>query len=679
MKFWKQHLTSRLASYFLLLSLLTVSTISCVAYLQARQSLKESAFNQLSITATLKEGELARWFEDQQRDFLLTTHLPDVQTRLQTLLETASTTPQHQQAKADLDAYLQRVIRLKPNLQEIYVLDGSSRVLLSSQPERERTYEIAANITFLEQVAIGADFAPIFYVSPRTRKPAITLATPIRNANGDRIGLLATQLDLERIDRIIREGNRLGKTGEAYLVGFMVTGNAFISGASPLLESSTESVTSFAIEQAMLGQNGSGLYLNYAGVPVIGVYRWLNNRDLALLVEMAQAEALAPARQLAVTIALIGAFSAIALSVGVYWLSRQITKPILAIAETSTQIAAGELDREAPILTEDEIGILAHNFNQMLRQLKLSRNQSQAYSDSLEQKAHELEQTLQQLRRTQAQLIQTEKMSSLGQLVAGIAHEINNPINFIYGNVSHVSRYTEDLLHLLALYDRHYSHPLPEIEAQKDNIDLEFLVADLPKILESMQVGAERISQIVKALRSFSRLDQAQKKPVDIHEGIESTLAILQSRLREQKHRPAIQVIKDYGTLPQVECYAGQLNQVFMHILSNAIDTLDEKYHLAVAVPEPQIAIRTELLEDRVIEGIPKTIQIQISDNGVGMSPTVLAKIFDPFFTTKPVGSGTGLGLAICYSIVVEHHGGELNCHSTPGKGTEFTLQIPYR
>lgn len=679
MKFWKRHLTTRLASYFLLLSLVTVSAVSTVAYLQARHSLKASAFNQLNVAATLKEEEIARWFEDQQRDFLLTMQLPEVQTRLQTLLTRPTSDPEFRQVKQNLAQYFDNVVDLKPNLQEVYVLDNSGRILLSSQPQREGLIEVAANVTFFEKVEVGAEFAPIFYPSPTTGKPVITFATPIRNSQDRRIGLLVTQLNLGRIDQIIRQRKGLGRTGESYLVGFMVMGNTFISATEAQLQQTQGNVSSFGIDAAMRGMSGSGLYRNYAGTGVIGVYRWLNDRDLALLVEMSQAEAFAPARGLAATIILTGLVSAIALSVGVYWLSRKIAQPILAIAETTTQITAGDLDREAPVLTEDEIGILANNFNQMVRQLKVSRDQSQAYSNNLEQKAKELENTLQKLRRTQAQLIQTEKMSSLGQLVAGMAHEINNPINFIYGNLSHVSRYSEDLLNLLELYDRYYPQPVPEIKAEKDKVDVEFLIADLPQILESMQVGADRISQIVKALRNFSRLDQAEKKPVDIHEGIESTLAIMQSRLREKLNRPPIQVIKEYSKLPKVECYAGQLNQVIMHILTNAIDAFEEQDRQNLSsfptpIPEPTINIRTTVL---TTDKNPWAIQIYIADNAMGMSPAIQAKIFDPFFTTKPVGSGTGLGLAISYSIVVERHGGELYCQSTPGKGTQFTIEIP--
>ncbi|WP_348234301.1 ATP-binding protein [Trichocoleus sp. DQ-U1] len=264
-------------------------------------------------------------------------------------------------------------------------------------------------------------------------------------------------------------------------------------------------------------------------------------------------------------------------------------------------------------------------------------------------------------------------MSSLGQLVAGIAHEINNPVNFIYGNLAHTDEYTKDLLNLLKLYQHHYSHPVPEIQDEMAAIDLDFLIGDLPKMLTSMKVGAERIRQIVLSLRNFSRLDEAEMKAVDIHEGIESSLLILQNRLKTKPDHPGIQLIKEYGDLPQVECYAGQLNQVFMNLLTNAIDALEERMERGEENTKsyiPKICIRTSVVNsDRVL--------ISIADNGLGMTEAMKKQLFNPFFTTKPVGKGTGLGLSISYQIVVEKHGGQLHCLSEPGQGTEFAIAIP--
>ncbi|WP_190439756.1 PAS domain S-box protein [Trichocoleus sp. FACHB-90] len=326
--------------------------------------------------------------------------------------------------------------------------------------------------------------------------------------------------------------------------------------------------------------------------------------------------------------------------------------------------------------------------------------QSRTTAVAAQAQATQLEQTLRELQQTQAQLVQSEKMSSLGQMVAGVAHEINNPVNFIYGNIIHTNEYAEDLLSLLELYQKYYPHPAEEIQASIAAIDLEFIQEDLPKILSSMKMGADRIRQIVLSLRNFSRLDESEMKQVDIHDGLDSTLLILQNRLKAKPDRPAIGVIKEYGNLPQVECYAGQLNQVFMNILSNAIDVLEmgngeremgngnwglvnREFPIQnptlsnscllrgkAKIQNPEIRIFTEVQDDN-------QVLIRIVDNGPGMTEEVQRRLFDPFFTTKPVGAGTGLGMSISYQIVVEKHGGQLQCISAPGQGAQFLIQIP--
>jgi two-component system NtrC family sensor kinase len=292
----------------------------------------------------------------------------------------------------------------------------------------------------------------------------------------------------------------------------------------------------------------------------------------------------------------------------------------------------------------------------------------------LRQKAEELEQTLHELQQTQTKLIQSEKMSSLGQLVAGVAHEINNPVNFIYGNLVHAQEYTDDLLRLVHRYQQQCPQITPEVAAEVDAIDLEFLAQDLPKLLSSMKVGSERIREIVRSLRNFSRLDEAEMKQVDLHEGIDSTLMILQNRLKAKPDHPGIQVVKEYGSLPAVECYVGQLNQVFMNILVNAIDALDERDRHRCSEELKQnpsmIRITTSVVDNH-------QVMIEIADNGPGISSHLQSRLFDPFFTTKPVGKGTGLGLSISYQIVTEKHGGQLQCRSTVGAGTAFHITIP--
>lgn len=290
--------------------------------------------------------------------------------------------------------------------------------------------------------------------------------------------------------------------------------------------------------------------------------------------------------------------------------------------------------------------------------------------------AKELERTLNELQKAQMQVIQSEKMSSLGLLVAGIAHEINNPVNFIHGNLSHLDEYTQNLLRMIELYQQRHPSNDPDVQAMAEEIDLEFLTEDIQKIVSSMKVGTDRIRDIVISLRNFSRMDEADFKNVDIHEGIESTLMILQHRIKDRSDRPAVVVIKDYGTLPKVECFPGQLNQVFMNILVNALDALDDmntkRCDRELKDIPNQITIRTCAIDDRWVE-------VAIADNGLGMPDKVKQRIFDPFFTTKPIGKGTGLGMSISYQIITEKHRGKLTCFSTPGSGTEFLIQIPIR
>lgn len=309
-----------------------------------------------------------------------------------------------------------------------------------------------------------------------------------------------------------------------------------------------------------------------------------------------------------------------------------------------------------------------------------------------ETQRQKLEITLKELQQTQMQLVQTEKMSSLGQLVAGIAHEINNPISFIYSNISHTSEYVKDLLNLINLYQELYPNPHPLIKALMEELDIEFLFDDVSKIMSSMKVGATRIREIILSLRNFSRLDESDIKFVNIHEGIDSTLLILQHRLQARGQQYQINIVKNYSDIPLVECYPGQLNQVFINIISNAIDILEEQDKLInskfIEIQDNWsannhyrqqancISISTKI--ENIDYFIPQII-ISIKDNGRGMTEEIKNKVFDPFFTTKPVGKGTGLGLFSSYQIIVDKHKGQLKCISAPGEGTEFLICIPLR
>lgn len=399
-------------------------------------------------------------------------------------------------------------------------------------------------------------------------------------------------------------------------------------------------------------------------------------------------------------------------------ISGWLAQPIWQLAKVTTNLPDKLLDQKTitwPHSWVTEMNVLVSNFQCMAATLEQKFHEIQTAKQELEQRVQErtqalltanrdleievterkrvaeelqlsealfraqakkLEVALHELQHAQAQLVQTEKMSSLGQLVAGVAHEINNPVNFIYGNLIHAKSYTQDLLKLVDIYQQNYPHPTPVIQEEIDAIELEFLRSDLPRLIESMQVGAERIHEIVQSLRNFSRLDEAEVKEVDIHQGIDSTLMLLKSRLKATPKHPNIEVIKEYAQLSLVECYPGQLNQVFMNILVNAIDSLEEKFNSTQrensSFPNdlPWIRIRTKVIEK-------DWVAIHIADNGLGMTKEQSTKLFDPFFTTKPVGKGTGLGLSISYRIIVDKHGGKLYCISAPDRGAEFIIEIP--
>ncbi|MEP0869989.1 ATP-binding protein [Trichocoleus desertorum AS-A10] len=378
--------------------------------------------------------------------------------------------------------------------------------------------------------------------------------------------------------------------------------------------------------------------------------------------------------------------------------SRAIARPlesVTKVAQRATKESNFEL--QAPITTQDEVGLLAAALNGLMQcvtehthelqtvhqtlekrveertaelwrkneQLAEAHDHLQQLNGELVSQAHELHQALQELRQTQAQLIQTEKMSSLGQMVAGFAHEINNPITFVAANLNYANTYMTQLISLVQLYQQQYPHPPAVLEAQIADLDVGFVVDDLPKVLASMQAGTDRIRQLVLSLRNFSRLDEAEMKPVDIHEGIDNTLLILNHRLA-----PEISIVKQYSELPLVECYPAQLNQVFMHLLNNAIDALLSNALLSPSnQARKQITIETEVLKFN-------QIKICIADNGPGISSEFSSKLFDPFFTTKPVGQGTGLGLAICYQIIEKHHG-KIEVASEIGQGAKFMITLP--
>ncbi|MEM9003122.1 MAG: ATP-binding protein [Cyanobacteria bacterium P01_F01_bin.86] len=367
--------------------------------------------------------------------------------------------------------------------------------------------------------------------------------------------------------------------------------------------------------------------------------------------------------------------------------SRAIASPIEQLTKVAHRVThENNFQLQVPIQTRDEVSLLAKAINQLvswagqytqeleeaqqtLEKRVEDRTKALRLSEvSLRYKAEDLQQALDELQQTQLQLIQSEKMSSLGQMVAGVAHEINNPISFIHGNLKHAIEYTDEIMRLLDQYQSSYPTPNSETQSLIEEIDLPFLREDFAKLLQSMQDGTERICDIVKSLKTFSRLDEAAVKAVDLNDGLESTLTILGNRLKADSHSSGIRVIRNFGSLPLIECYAGQLNQVFMNILSNAIDALEAETEL----PDPLITITTQIFDS-------DWVVIEIADNGPGIPERVRNRLFDPFFTTKAVGKGTGLGLSISYQIVTETHRGYLECESALGEGSKFTIKLPIK
>ncbi|MGD1952879.1 MAG: ATP-binding protein [Leptolyngbyaceae cyanobacterium] len=669
-KLWQTSLRIQIAGSFSLLSLIIVTLVAYFTFIQARETLKQSVIERLTTVAALKEDDLNRWLLDRRDTLFSLNQLTEVNASATALLSHNKETSEHQSASHQLQRLLGEFIHNRSDFREILIISNGGRVLMSTDPTNIGWYATLNEYSDTTQSFQDNAFIANFYTSPITDQPTITFTTPILDEDNQQLGLLAVHLNLDEIDQIIRDSQIFGTSGETYLVADLGSNffhkNVFVSAARFGSDEFPDSIESEGIVKAMDGQDGFDLYQNYRGTPVIGVYRWLEEQDVALLVEMSERVAFAPAHQLFRSILLVGLLLATIMTVCILMLSHQIVAPISKIAQTARSIRKsvkqGDFsDLEAvTVSSNNELGTLAGTFNQMTQQLQSS------YAE-LNDKNNDLSSALADLQRTQMQLIHNEKMAGLGQMIAGIAHEINNPVSFIYGNLDHVDEYAHGLLNLIETYTVEYPHDKPAVATEKEDIELDFIQKDFPKILGSMRMGTERIQEIVKSMRSFSRLDESERKLADLHEGLDSTLLILRNRLKTQPNRPEIKIVKEYGKLPRVECYPSQLNQVFLNLISNAIDAF-ECGPTCDQLESPIIQIVTQYSQAKVT--------IRIIDNGSGMSENTRQKIFEPFFTTKPVGKGTGLGLSISHSIIVERHGGELRCLSSPDQGTEFVLVL---
>ncbi|MGB3507869.1 MAG: ATP-binding protein [Microcoleaceae cyanobacterium] len=565
-------------------------------------------------------------------------------------------------------ALQQQLIPLKTSLSLdfVKVIDQNGNKLIDLRSQRLNQAKISDKLAIL-QVINGVHLSSIITTTNLEPSRSILIGiSPIKSNEGIIGGIIiGTTISNELLNQIATETNK-------YIVAFQ---------HRQIIASSLPAAYQFSWEQLhQRDQNdfkkikiGDRLYIA-KDISIFG----LDGTELELTVLSSLTELEEAKQKFAIVISLFSLLgSAIAILVG-YTVSNLIGGRIVLVTSATEKLASGDLKMRIPVTHNDEVDKLATGFNLMAQQLEERERKIKLQVQKLEETLAKLlttEATLAKLSINQAQLVQTEKMSSLGRMVGGIAHELNNPVGFIYGNIDYAVEYVNDLLKVINLYQQEYPESTALITDTLSEIDLEFLVKDLHNLLNSMKSGANRISNIVKSLRTFSRLGESGMKSIDIHENIESTLSVLQHRCRHleeigsQSNRQ-FQIVKEYGKLPLVSCNPGRLNQVFFNIIDNAIDALEDLMAKGGEIKDYQILIKTEVTD-------ANSVKIKIADNGYGMTEELRQKIFDPFFTNKPVGSGTGLGLYISYLIVVEDHQGKLSCISAPEKGTEFVIELP--
>ncbi|TAF05771.1 MAG: HAMP domain-containing protein [Nostocales cyanobacterium] len=684
-------LVNKLLLWFLLIALVPLSIVTSIQYYIARNSLFKEVNNNLISIADSKGKFLDFYINEKQKNAENIAQIPNIidatEKYQKAFNEKGIKTREYQEVDKQYRQFITNYLDIF-GYSDILLISQSGNTIFSINNDKEigknyykpnyKNSEIAKvfdRAKTLMQVEIS-NFT--YYTS--NNEPTAFIAAPIFK-NNLIIGVLVLQLNNQEFNKVVNDYTGLGKSGET-IVSSLVDERIIFTAptrhdpkAAFQRYINISNNQSHPLNQANQGIKGNSITIDYRGKETIAAWRYLPSLNAGLLVKMDVAEIFTPLKTLQNILIILGSITLLLVTLAAIIVAKSISKPVIALTQVVQEFAQGNLKKQASVFSDDEIGQLELSFNRMAAQLETSFETIQEREQELTTAKEQLEKVLaevqQEAHQLAAQLIQSEKMSSLGQLVAGVAHEINNPINFIYGNLSPANEYIHDLLRLLKLYQQYYPHPVPQIEEEAQAIDINFLMTDLPKLLTSMGIGAKRITEIVRSLRNFSRLDEAEMKAVDIHEGIDSTLMILENRLKAASNRPAIEVIKKYADLPLIECYTGQLNQVFMNILANAIDALEErKIKNFVGLDKLQIHIYTELSND-------KQVVIRIIDNGVGIPEKLKRLLFDPFFTTKPIGKGTGLGLSISYKIITEQHQGKLQCISSPGKGTEFIITIP--
>ena len=667
MRLWEKNLMVQVVGYFLLLSLVTVSAIGFVAYIRARAALKQSVFGHLSLMATLKEDELNRWIEDQSEEVLILKQLPDISAQATTLLQKQTTQDQKQQAYIRLSDSLDPIASHHVGLEEIAILTRGGQVVLSTNKASEGRFEALVHYSYLSPEKRSA-FNPNFYPSPVSGRPRMTFAAYLQDQNGKRLGILAIHLNLDRIDDIIRKRTGLGETGETYLVGnpgsSLALYNFFISTQGQDTQTFPDGIYSRGIDLAMRGHNGRGEYRNYQGVPVIGVYRWLDNHDLALLAEMNTQEAFAPARKLAQAILATGLGLVGLLAVGVYLGARQIAHPILAITHTATQVAAGDFQSTAPVLAENEIGVLARVFNQMIGQLR------GLYADlesKVEVRTAALKQTNERLRQAKEAADTANRAKS--EFLANMSHELRTPLNAILGFTQLLTR-------------------SPSVSsAQLEHLDIisrsgEHLLTLINDVLEMSKIEAGRVTLHENSFDLYRLLDS-----------LEEMLC-----LKADAKGLMLRFDRALDVPRYIKTDEGKLRQVLINLLGNGIKftqvggvTLRVKGGGAgeqrrvedggdgkdgeEQIQSPKSKIQNPKSK---IDSLTSSLLFEVEDTGPGISTTELERLFDPFVQTasgRQSQQGTGLGLTISRQFV-RIMGGDLTVNSQLGQGSTFTFDI---
>jgi signal transduction histidine kinase len=576
--------------YFLIFSIIPLIIVGFMAYENGKKAIEKQAFNSLTTTTTLKEEELNNWIAENEREIQLLARSPVVQKNSVRLITHIKTDPVYLRAYEEMSEYFKTVEEKDPDFFEIFLLDpeeGKIQVSTDKKREGEDKFEMPYFIegkkdTYVQDV----------YFSPDFSRPLMTIATPVKAEEGNVVGVLAGRVDLKEMDKIMQEITGLGETGETYLVSkyhFFVSDPRFKAGYPLKKEIHTEGV-----DNCLRHNSGVGLYNNYKGVPVIGSYRWMEDRELCILAEIEQAEAFAPIYSLRKAIFTMGIIIAGVVLVVVAFLARTITMPIQQLVSGAERIGKGDLSHRIDVKTKDEIGVLAESFNTMVKNLE----------------------------ETQRQLIQSEKLASLGQLAAGVAHEINNPLANISLNAQMLSE-----------------------DAKEDATTRKL------KVIED-NVG--KAARIVRNLLDFSRAPEFRPESVDVNVLLSKTLDILKHETKN------IEVIKDFGSpLPEIIADPVQLQQVFTNIITNACQAMPTGGKLTIAT-----------------RSMGNVFEVSFADTGHGIPKEHIRKIFDPFFTTRKIGKGTGLGLSICYRII-ERHNGRIDVESEVGKGSTFTIKLP--